>query len=264
MAREEIEIRDYCLFYDVLRSLSRMADGVKLSFDESGLVVYAKNDYSKCNLSTNAARSKSKVEFCMADLPTLIRTMTTVRDMYKDDYGAVKVVYDRPFLRIESGKFKTKLSSCDEQRVSKFVSTKIQTAMTAKMEFTTSSSLIKAINAHSFVFGDTSTARIYLTTEKDMQNNTVFATIGSEDNELANSVTLELGLVNSGSLLNADGTPMRVVLDFNRLNILNMFPSDEIGVMIANERPVLVSNVTRNGSDDTFFTASVCSFMMVR
>jgi hypothetical protein len=43
-----------------------------------------------------------------------------------------------------------------------------------------------------------------------------------------------------------------------------MVPSDEIKVMVPNERPVLVSNVTRNGKNGAFFNMSICSFMMVR
>lgn len=264
MAKEYIQIRDFELFYEIVKSLTKMADGIKFMFDENGLVVYAKNDYSKCNLTSNSAYSRNPVEFCIPELPMLLRILTTVREMYKDDYGSVKMCYDKPFLRIESGKFKTKVTSCDEQRVSKFVATKIKTEMTPRLEFTTNSSLIKMINGHSFIFQDASTARIYITTESDMQNNTIFATIGNEGNDLANSATLELGLINSGSLKNEDGSQMKIILDFNRLNILNMVPSDEIHVMIANERPVLVSKITKNGNNDTYFTASICSFMMVR
>ena len=97
-----------------------------------------------------------------------------------------------------------------------------------------------------------------------MQNNTIFATIGNEGNELANSATLELGLINSGNLTNEDGTERKIILDFNRLNILNMIPSDEIKVMVAAERPVLVSKIERSGKDGAYFTAYICSFMMVR
>lgn len=264
MSKEYIQIKDFELFYEIVKSLTKMADGIKFMFDENGLIVYSKNDYSKCNLTSNAASSKNPIDFCIPELPMLLKILTTVKEMYKDDYDSVKLCYDKPFLRIESGKFKTKVTSCDEQRVSKFVATKIKTEMTPKLEFTTSSNLIKTINSHSFIFQDASTARIYITTESDMQNNTIFATIGNESNELANSITLELGLINSGDLTKDDGTKMKIILDFNRLNILNMFPSDEIHVMVANERPVLVSKISKNGKNDTFFSASICSFMMVR
>lgn len=264
MAKETIDIKDFELFYEIVKSLTRMADGVKFMFDSNGLVVYAKNDYSKCNLKSNAASSKNPVEFCIAELATFLRILTTVKDMYKDDYGLVKLSYEQPFVKIASGKFKTKVAACDETRISKFVATKLKTELTPKLEFTTSSAFIKAINSHSFIFQNSADARIYLTTEKDMQNNTIFATIGNESNELANSITLELGLINSGTLKEGDGTDRKIILDFNRLNILNMVPADEIKVMVANERPVLVSEITKNGKDGTFFTVDICSFMMVR
>ena len=264
MAKESIEIRDFELFYEIVKSLTKMAEGVKLMIDENGLVVYAKNDYSKCNISSNSVWSRNPVEFCISELGSFLKILTTVKEMYADDYGSVSLSYDRPFFRIESGKFKTKVSTCDEQRISKFVSTKIKTELTPKLEFTTSSNFIKTINSHSFIFSEAASARIYLTVEKGMQNNTIFATIGNEGNELANSATLELGLINSGNLTNEDGTERKIILDFNRLNILNMIPSDEIKVMVAAERPVLVSKIERSGKDGAYFTAYICSFMMVR
>ena len=113
MAKETIDIKDFELFYEIVKSLTRMADGVKFMFDSNGLVVYAKNDYSKCNLKSNAASSKNPVEFCIAELATFLRILTTVKDMYKDDYGLVKLSYEQPFVRIESGKFKTKVAACE-------------------------------------------------------------------------------------------------------------------------------------------------------
>ena len=51
---------------------------------KNGLVVYAKNDYSKCNLSSNCVYSNTSVEFCIADLSTMVKIFTTVKDMYRD------------------------------------------------------------------------------------------------------------------------------------------------------------------------------------
>lgn len=264
MAKEKLEVRDFELFFDIVKSLGKMAEGVKFMFDENGMIVYAKNDFSKCNLSSNAVSSKTPIEFCVAELGMLLKILTTVKEMYKDNYGMVNLIYDKPFFRIESGKFKTKIATCDEQRIVKFIATKLKTQLSPKLEFTTNSSLIKTINSHSFIFQDSATARIYITTEEGMQNNTIFATIGNENNDLANSATLELGLINSGTLLNEDGQPQKIIINFDRLNILNMVPSDEIKVMVAKERPVLVSQITKDGKNGAFFKIDICSFMMVR
>lgn len=264
MAKENIKINDFELFYEIVKSLTRIADGVKFTIDQNGMVVYAKNDYSKCNLTSNSVESQTPIEFCIGELSMFLKILTTVKEMYKDNYDSVKISYDQPFVKIESGKFKTRVASCDEQRISKFVATKIKTELSPMLEFTTSSNLIKAINSHSFIFQNSADARIYITTESEMQNNTIFATIGNEGNELANSITLELGLINTGTLKKDDGSQVKIILDFNRLNILNMVPSDEIKVMVAKERPVLVSSITRNGKNGTFFSVDICSFMMVR
>lgn len=264
MARQNINILDFEMFYEIVKSLAKMADGVKFTFDKDGLVVNAKNEYSKCNLTSNSASSNETVEFSIGELQMLLKILGTVKDMYNGDYSSVRMAYDSPFLRIESGKFKTKISTREEEKILKFVSTKIKTELSPLVEFTTSTNMIKTVNSHSFIFPNMSSARLYLREEPDMQKNTMFVTIGNEGDELANSVTLELGLINSGSLTSDDGTVQKVILDFNRLNILNMVPSDEIKVMIAKERPVLLSSVTKEGKNGSFFSIKICSFMMVR
>lgn len=264
MARQNINISDFELFYEIVKSLTKMADGVKFIFDQNGLVVNAKNEYSKCNLTSNSASSSEPVEFCIGELQMFLKILSTVKEMYNGDYSSVKIAYDAPFLRIESGKFKTKISTREEEKIIKFIATKIKTELTPLVEFTTNSNMIKTINGHSFISPNIASARLYLREEPDMQRNTMFVTIGNENDELANSITLELGLINSGTLTSEDGTQKKIILDFNRLNILNMVPSDEIKVMIAKERPVLVSSVTKEGKNGSFFNVKICSFMMVR
>ena len=268
MHTQQIEISDFVLFYEVVKSLGRMSSGVKFTVSDCGLTVYAKNDYSKCEMTSNCISSKEDVVFSIGDVSTLLKVMNTLKELYKDDQGKISMSFDAPFLRFSSGKFRTKLSTIDEDAIRNFIGTKVHTELTPLLEFTTSSKMIKNVNGHSFVFDDANSARIYLTTEKDMQNNTIFATIGNEDEDLSNSVTLELGLVNSGSLLEKDSSggevQRRIVLDFNRLNILNMVQSDEIRVTVAKERPVLVSNIRKTGKEGTFFNLNVYSFLMVR
>ena len=265
----KIEISDFVLFCEVVRSLGKMSDGVKFTVGDCGLTVYAKNDFSKCEMASNCITSPQEVSFSIGDVGTLTRVMNTIKDLYGDDPTKISMTFDAPFLRFSSPKFKTKLAAIDEDAIRNYIGTKVHTELTPLVEFTTSSQLIRNVNSHSFVFSDAGTARIYLTTEDGMQNNTMFATIGNESEDLANSVTLELGLVNYGSLIEKDPSsgldaPRKIVLDFNRLNILNMVQSDEIKVMVAKERPVLVSSVRKEGKNGTFFNLNVYSFLMVR
>lgn len=259
MSKDNIKINDFSLFYEIVKSLSKMADGAKFVINDCGLTVYEKNDYSKCELTSNSVVTEEEISFCVGDLNMFLKILTTVKELYNGDYSDVKLSYDYPFIKISSKKFKTKISTVDENRIINFIGNKVHTELTSQLDFTTSSNMIKAINSHSFIFNDTTTARIYLTTEADMENNVISATMGNEGNDLANSVTLELGLINSGSLNNR-----KIILDFNRLNILNMIPSDEIKVTLAAERPVLISKVTRSGKNDTFFNINIYSFMMVK
>lgn len=256
---ENIKILDYELFYDVVKALSKVSNGAKFSLNECGLTVYAKNDYSKTELTSNSISTNNPIEFCIGDLTMFLKILTTIKDLYKGDYSNVSIDFDSPFIKIKSGKFKTKIGTVEEEKIALSIGTKVHTELTELITFTTSSTLIKNINAHSFIFPDSNSARIYVTTESDMQNNTIFATIGNESNDLANSVTMELGLVNSGSL-----EDRKTVLNFERLNILNIIPSDDIKIMIARERPVMISKITRSGKNNSFFNLNVYSFMMVR
>lgn len=270
MSAHKIDISDFPLFCEVVKSLGKMSDGVKFTVTDCGLVVYAKNDYSKCEMTSNCiSTSGGEFSFSIGNVGTLLKVMNTLNDLYRDDPAKISMSFDTPFLRFCSGKFKTKLATIDEDAIMNYIGTKVHTELTPLLEFTTSSQLIKNVNSHSFVFDDTGTARIYLTTEPDMQNNTMFATIGNESEDLSNSVTMELGLVNYGSLAEKDPSSgldvqRKLVLDFNRLNILNMVQSDEIKVTVAKERPVLISNVRKVGGYGSFFNLNIYSFLMVR
>ena len=259
MAKELIKINDFNLFYDTIKALSKMSDGIKITINDCGYVVYAKNDYSKCELTSNSLTSSNEISFCIGSISIFLKTLDSVRKIYQDDYSSVNLSYDKPFFKIESPKFKTKLATVDQERIVNFIGTKVHTEMTTAMMFKTNSDIIKNINGHSFMFSDTSNPRIYITTNPEMQNNTVFATIGNENNDLENSVTLELGLVSSGDI-----SDKKIILDFNRLNILNMIPSDDITIEIANERPVMWSKIKRSGKNNSYFNLGVYSFMMVK
>ena len=261
-ASQQIKINDFNLFYDIVKALSRMSDGVKFTVNDCGLTVYAKNDYSKCEMTSNSITTSGEISFCIGSLNMFLKVLTTVKDMYKDTdryYSGVRMFYEKPFIKIESKKFKTKLITVDENRVINFIGTKVHTTLTDMVTFTTSSNHIKTVNSHSYIFNDSSVARIYLSSDKDMQNNTMFARIGDDNNDLSNSITLELGMINSGVM-----DSRKIILDFNRLNILNMIPSDEIKVSIAAEKPVLMSSVRKTGLNDTYFNNTVYVFMMVK
>ena len=84
------------------------------------------------------------------------------------------------------------------------------------MEFITTSDYIKRINSHSFIFDDIEKTRIYLTQDKDMEKNSVFATVGNKSTNLNNEITLKLGLLSFGGLEDRE-----IILDLERLNLFN-------------------------------------------
>lgn len=260
MSKELIKINNFELFSEIVKSLSKMADGAKFTVNDCGLTVYAKNDYSKCELTSNSIISDNELTFCIGNLSMFLKIMTTLSGIYKEDVtNSVKMYFDSPFIKFESKKFKTKISTVEEDNIVNFIGNKVHTELSPQIEFTTNSSIIRSINSHSFITTDSNAARIYVSTDPQMENNVIFATIGNEENDFENSVTLELGLITSGVL-----DDRKLILNFDRLNILNMLPSEEINVQLAKERPVLISKVQKTGKNDTFFNISIYVALMVR
>jgi hypothetical protein len=118
------------------------------------------------------------------------------------------------------------------------ISQKVKAQLTPVFEFTTSSKQIKYVNSHSFISTDPEAVRVYLSTEKDMENNVLYARIGNDANELNNSITLKLGLVNSGTL-----GDRKLIINFDRLNLFNVVESDDILVQLM-DKNVLVNTVS--------------------
>jgi len=96
------------------------------------------------------------------------------------------------------------------------LSKKVEAEMKPVFEFTSTSDLIKRINSHSYVYQDNDKLRIYLETKDDMENNTLFATVGNKESELNNEITLKFGLVTFRSL---EGKTLTI--DLERMNLFN-------------------------------------------
>ena len=96
------------------------------------------------------------------------------------------------------------------------MSKKVETQLNPVFEFTTTSDMIKNINGHSYIFKDGDKLRVYLETKDDMENNTLFASIGNRESDLNNEMTLKFGLVTFGSL-----NDKALTLDLERVNLLN-------------------------------------------
>ena len=253
MSKESIQVTDFNLFVDVVKSLAKFAEAAKFTVSENGLAVYSKNSCARSEIVSNAISSKREVEFNVMSLQTLLKILMTVKEVHEDDYSDFKFTIDGPAIRFESKKLKTKLmAGRDADLISQWVSSKVVTPLKPVFEFTTTSDMIKRLNSHSFILSDASSLRIYLTTESSLEKNSLYATIGNETNDLNNSITLKFGLVTFGSLQGR-----KLVLDFDRLNIFNTIPSNDIKIQLM-DKNVLVSNVKIAGNrNNTTATDSI-------
>lgn len=249
MAKQKIKISDFELFLKSLKSFTKLATSAKLTFNSEGLSIYGKNSFARGEFFSSSVRAeKDPIECCIIDLPMFLKVLNTAYEVHKEDLSEIEMWFDFPFIKIESGKFKTKLSTCKEEVIVNSISQKIKTILTPVFEFTTSTKQIKNISSHSFIASDLDSARIYLSTDPNMENNVIYARIGNDSNELNNSITLKLGLVNFGNL-----GDRKLILNFDRLNALNIADSEEIKVELM-DKNVLVNTVKIDGqSESTVF-----------
>ena len=183
--KKQIYIRDFNIFYDVLKSTLKIVDSAKFIINDTGLAIYgARGKIARCEITSDSIYSTEKIEFSILDLNMLVKLAATIKDIHQDDFNDFKFIVDLPFLRFESKKIKTKISTVNEDIISKWISKKVETHLTPIFEFKTTTELIKRINNHSYIFNDSNGLRIYLETKEDMENNVVYATIGNKENNL--------------------------------------------------------------------------------
>ena len=252
MSKDNIQIGDFNLFIEVVKSLAKFAESAKFSINENGLTIYSKNNCARCEMQTNAVTSKNLVEINVADVQMLLKILITVKEVHENDYSDFKFLFDGSAMKFESKKMKTKLTTCrDSALIEKWISKKLVTPLQPVFEFSTTSDMIKRLNNHSFIMTDSSALRVYLQVDKDLEKNVLYATLGNETNNLNNSLTLKFGLVTFGSL-----DDRKLVLDFERLNIFNMVPSNDMKIQLM-DKNVLVSKVVVNGKNGTVFNLTI-------
>jgi len=249
----EIIVDDFNLFVESMKAAAKLIDGAKLLFSPNGLEIYgARSNAARCELTTNAVRSKDTFDFCIDSIAMLNRILAIVREVHDGDYSELEMSYSKPNLLFKSKKMKTKYSTCNESTITKWVSKKITTQMNAVFTFKTSSDLIKRMNGHSFMFTDAKSVNVYLETKDDMEANAVFATLGNKNIDIGREMTLKFGLVTSGKI--PDGRSL--IIDLERMNLFNCMQSDDINVSLM-DKNVLLSKTNVLGKDGTYFNINI-------
>lgn len=226
-----------------MKAIGKLTNAAKFSLSEVGLTVYTKNAFSRGEFTTNSVYTDNSVDFCLADIATFLKVLTTINKVHDGDFSDLEFKIKLPFITFKSKKIQTKITTVDEAVVSNSISSKITTPMTSVLDFTTRSETIKEVKAHSFIMPDIDMARIYLEPKETMENNVIYATIGNNINDLNNSITLKFGLVNAGS------AARKIVLNFDRLEIFNIIESDKINISLM-DKNALVYNAHIQGESD--------------
>lgn len=259
---KNIQVNDFNLFAEVIKSASKIVESAKITIDQNGMSIYGCNGkFTRCELMSNAIScDDGPIELCIEKLAMFLKIVMTVKEIQADDYSNFKFFLDSPKLHFESKKFKTKfqLQNDASDIIQKWMSTKIQTKLTPEFEFTTTSDLIRRVNNHQFIFDNVNDIRIYLELKDDMQKNTLFATLGNKNMALGNEMTLDFGIVTSGTLKE----DRKLILDVTRLNIFNALQSNEIKIFLPEKYNMLVSTVKVLGKNDTYFTLNTYNALL--
>ncbi len=253
-----IEINDFNLFFETMKSAAKLVDAAKLLFSPNGLEIYGARDVAaRCELTTNSVCSKDTFDFCIDNINMLNKVLATAKEIHSDDFSVLEIKYTRPNLLFKSKKFKMKYSTCNESTITKWVSKKIETKMQPLFEFKTTSDLIKRVNGHSFLFNDSKSINIYLETNDDMEANTVFATLGNRKVDIGKEITLKFGLVTFG-LIPKDKS---LIVDLERVNLFNCIQSDDI-VIGYMDKGCLLSKTHIDGKNGTYLNVNVYSTLL--
>lgn len=262
MSKEIIEIKDFGLMIDSLKPIAKVSSGAKIVVNEFGARISTRNERARVEMKTNSFCSKTTSTMIIGDMGNFIKILNSVNSIHEGDASGVSFFIDGNCVKIESKRFKTKFSMDSEDKIAQSVDEGFKSDLSAigsDYEFITNSSFIKRLGTHGFMFSDMHSIRVYIKSEKDMNGNTIYATIGDESNEFENSVTFEFGFLTSGSV--GDD---RIILDFESLEMLNLVQSEEIKIKKPSGKNSIIAFVEKKGTGGTYMNLTVAGRILVK
>lgn len=260
--KNEIKINDFELFLEAIKPISKITTAAKISVNENGIKINTRNDVCRCEIKTNSLYSTDEFDILIGDINQFIKIMSSVSTIHNGDYMDMKFYVDGNYLKVESKKLKTKMSMINEDKISNLIDPGFQhdlSQVNTDYEFLTNSDNIKRINNHTFMFSDNNSLRIYLSNQTDMGKNMIYSTLGNEGNAFENSITFEFGMLTSGSV-----GEDKIILDSKRLNMLNVFQSDEIVVKKPTGKNCLLAFINERGKNGSFINISMVDTLLVK
>lgn len=264
MKKQNINILDFKLFSEVIKAGTKIVESAKLQFSENGLEIYGcRGNLTRCELITNAVYSNENISVCIGNLATFSKVLDTIISIHGDDFSDFNFYIDSPKICFESKKFKNKYQTQNEDVISKWISKKVEKLEVlneTEFEFTTTSDLIKRIISHSFIFENSkqNELRIYLTLKNDMEKNSIYATLGNNENSLSNEITLKFGIVNFGTLPDN----RKLILDLEHINLFNAIQSNEIKIILPKKYNMLISKTKILGKNDSYFNMNIYNALL--
>lgn len=246
--RVNIKVNDLKVFETTVSALSKTVEAMKINIDQTGMKIYTRNAYARFHISSNCIEADGECELCINEIAILLKTLKLVSKQAKN-VNDLTCYYDKPFLHFTSKDIKTKIGGVKERVIQNSLDQPITTALTPVFEFTSTGKTIKEICSNRFIFSDMESARVYLTWGDDdtMHKNVIYAELSNRINELSSSLVLPLGDI---TLNDIEGV-RDVILDFDRLKVLNLFNCDSVSVSLM-DRNILVSESQINGKEGIF------------
>lgn len=249
MSKKKIEIIDFDLFVEMMKTTAKIVDSAKLIISPNGVEIYgAHGNIGRCEFTSNAIRSVENIEFAIDKLAMFNKILLTIKDEHESDYSGLNFTYEQPFMKFESKKIKLKYHSINEDKIIQWISKKVTTSMTSVFDFMTTPTHIKKILGHSYLFTDPKAMKVYLETKPDMEQNTIYGTIGNKQTEIGNEITLKFGLVTYGAI--PEGR--FITIDLERIQLLSAIQCNEIKISLM-DKNVLTTSSKQLGKNNSYF-----------
>ena len=119
MEKIKIQVSDFNVFYDMMKSTAKIVEAAKFQINTAGLAIYgaAHDGIARCEIVTNAICVSPGVpdtEFIIENMANFVKLLGTVKDAHEDDFSDLGFFYAMPFVKFESKKIKIKLTTCNE------------------------------------------------------------------------------------------------------------------------------------------------------
>lgn len=211
----KLKINDFDMFVESMKAMTSAVEGIKVMVGKEITKVLSKNPVARLKMTTNSVTSDNPVDFCIADLPSFVKVLQIGQSKLSED-DKITMEIDNGFIKIKSKPYKAKFALVKEEVILNYIDKEFNANLTEKLGFTTTTDNIKELRRSSFIFPDSTVARIYLFVDEKNKGK-IKAELNNRNNPYSNAMTLDFGDITYGTL------DEDIILNFDRMDMFTLF-----------------------------------------